>query len=38
MKRLWFFLGLMTMGGCAIVLPPTMTYLPDGRRGYTIEC
>ena len=38
MKRLWFFLGLMPMVGCAIVLPPTMTYLPDGRRGYTIEC
>ena len=38
MKQLWFFLGLMPMVGCAIVLPPTMTYLPDGRRGYTIEC
>jgi uncharacterized protein YceK len=38
MKRLWFFLGIMTMVGCATVLPPTMTYLPDGRQGYTIEC
>ena len=38
MKRLWFFLGIMTMVGCSIVLPPTLTYLPDGRPGYTIEC
>jgi hypothetical protein len=38
MKWLWVVLGLVTMVGCAIVLPPTATYLPDGRRGYTIEC
>jgi hypothetical protein len=38
MKRLWFFLGLMTMVGCTTVFPPTLTYLPDGRQGYTIEC
>ena len=38
MKRLWFFLGLMPMVGCAIVTSPTVTYLSDGRRGYTIEC
>lgn len=38
MKQLWFLLGIMTMVGCAIVLPPTLTYLPDGRQAYTIEC
>jgi hypothetical protein len=38
MKRLWLLLGLMPLVGCAIVFPPTVTYLPDGRRGYTIEC
>jgi hypothetical protein len=38
MKRLWFLLGIMTMVGCAIVVPPTLSYLPDGRQGYMIEC
>jgi hypothetical protein len=38
MKRLWLFLVVMTMVGCAISLPPTLTYLPDGRQAYTIEC
>ena len=38
MKRLWFFLGLMPIVGCTIASSPTVTYLSDGRRGYTIEC
>jgi hypothetical protein len=38
MKRLWCLLGIMTMVGCSTILPPTLTYLPDGRAGYTIEC
>jgi hypothetical protein len=38
MKRLWFVLGIITMVGCSTILPPTLTYLPDGRAGYTIEC
>ena len=38
MKRLWLCLGIMTLAGCAMVLPPTLTYLPDGRPGYSIAC
>lgn len=35
MKRLFMYSAAIVLGGCAT---STVTYLPDGSRGHSIQC